>query len=66
MYDLVDDGNALYLVKKRKGEVHFSVVATFNGEPCETRDAALEMCNVLNGNLDADVANDVVGTGYVP
>lgn len=51
MYDLVEDDNALYLVKKRPEDNHFNVVATFNGEPHEVRDTAIQMVAVLNERL---------------
>lgn len=47
MYDIVDDGNALYLVKMREGE-GYQVVATFTGEPNLIKGLAFEMRDTLN------------------
>ena len=61
MYAVAEIGNALYLMVKDETDPNLRPVAVFVADSIdEIRERALEMCAVLNGDLDASAGIEVV------
>ncbi len=61
MYTIAQFGDSLYLMVMTDSDPNWRPIAMFVSDaPEEVRERALEMCAVLNGDLDADGGIEVV------
>jgi hypothetical protein len=61
MYGVVQFGDSLYLMVMTDSDPNWRPIAMFVADaPEEVRERALEMCAILNGDLDADAGIEIV------